>query len=165
MEKGHAIVVQTFGGWPNIYEVQACDHQYWDVNNQCPHYDMRHVPDPNDATKSIGLLPVPEIAEHSGLDRGSKLEAYTSSKRVYLFLDGEPAGCADLPASTVPVGPVSVTFGDVLYHSGVDLTFAYTHQALQVSTRRHFDNMGFKSGMPAPTWDAKRFPCATIPKK
>jgi hypothetical protein len=165
MEKGHAIVVQTFGGWPNVYEVQNCDHQYWDVNNQCPHFDLRHVYDPTDNTKVTALNPIPEIAEHSGLDRASKLEAYTSSKRVYLLLDGQPAGCANLPSSTVPNGPVTVTFGDVLYHSGVDLTFAYTKKALQVSTRRHFDNMGFKSGVPAPMWDEKRFPCTSDAKK
>ncbi len=164
MQKGNSIVIQTFGGWPNTYEVQACDHQYWDVNNQCPRYDLHHVLDPNDATKIVSLTPVGEVGEHGGMDKATKLEAYASSKRVYLFIDGQPSGCADLPSSTVPVGPVTVTYGDVLYHSGVDLTFAYTHTALQVSTRRHFDNLGFKSGVPAPTWDAKRFPCATHAK-
>ena len=164
MASGEALVIQTFGGWPNTYEVQACDHQYWDVNNQCPRYDLHHIFDPNDATKITGLTPVSEIGEHAGMDRGVKLEAYSSSKRVYLMIDGEPAGCADLPATTVAPGPVDVTFGDVLYHSGVDLTFAYTHEALQVSTRRHFDNLGFKSGVPAPMWDEKRFPCATHAK-
>jgi hypothetical protein len=165
MQKGYAIVIQTFGGWPNTYEVQACDHQYWDVNNQCPKYDLHHVYDPNDATKVTGLLPNAEIGEHSGMDRATKLEAYASSKHVFLFMDGEPYGCADLPSSTVPNGPVTMTYGDVLYHSGVDLTFAYTHEALQVSTRRHFDNLGFKSGVAAPEWDFKRLPCATNLKK
>jgi len=78
-----------------------------------------------------------------------------------MFLDGQPYGCANLPTSSVPAGPVTVTFGDVLYHSGVDHTYAFTSKALQVSTRRHFDNLGFKSGMAAPPWDEKRMPCVS----
>jgi hypothetical protein len=165
MQKGFAIVVQTFGGWPNAYQVEVCDHQFWDVNNQCPVYDLYHLPDPKDPMKKIGLLPNAEPAEHAGLDRGTRFELYASSKRIYLFLDGEPYACANLPAASVPPGPVTVTYGDVLYHSGVDTTYAYTKQALQISTRRHFDNLGFKSGSGAPPWDEKRLPCANVLRK
>jgi hypothetical protein len=160
MEFGHALVFQTFGGWPYTFEAQVCDHQFWDVNNQCPRFDSHHVVDANDPDKFVGLLPHPEPGEHSGMDRGTKFDVYASTKRAYWFLDGEPYACADLPAVTVGAGPATVTFGDVLYHSGVDMTFAYTGRALQVATRRHFDNLGFSSGVAAPAWDESRFPCA-----
>jgi hypothetical protein len=165
MQKGHAIVVQTFGGWPNAYQVEVCDHQFWDVNSQCPVYDLYHTLDPLDPGKKTGLQPNAEPAEHVGLDRGTRYEVLTSTKRIYLYLDGEPYACADLPATSVPAGPVTVTFGDVIYHSGVDTTYTYTKQALQIATRRHFDNLGFKSGMAAPAWDEKRLPCAAASRK
>jgi len=161
MKSGYAFVVQTFVDWPNTYQLELCDHKYWDVNDQCPAFDMYHVLDPNDPNKRIGLAPNPEVGEHMGLDRGTIFDVYASTKRVYLFLDGEPYGCANLPSSSVPAGPVTITFGDVLYHSGVDHTYAYTSKALQVSTRRHFDNLGFKSGVSAPMWDEKRMPCVS----
>jgi len=82
---------------------------------------------------------------------------------------------------------VSVTFGDVLYHSVVEqdgpcgdlnetgsvspenppavagqpTTYNYITNNVRFMTRRHFDNLGFKSGVPAPSWDETRFPCAS----
>jgi hypothetical protein len=161
MQEGYALVFQTFGGWPNVFQLEVCDHQYWDVNAQCPAFDSHHILDPNDIESVTGLLPHPEVGEHSGMDRATKLDVYASTERAYWFLDGRPFSCADLPDATVPAGPVTVTFGDVLYHSGVDATFTYTAKALQVSSRRHYDNLGFSSGVPAPEWDESRFPCAT----
>jgi hypothetical protein len=161
MKNGYAFVVQTFVDWPNTFQLELCDHKYWDVNDQCPAFDMYHVMDPNDPNKRIGLAPNAEVGEHMGLDRGTVFDVYASTKRLYMFLDGEPYGCANLPSSSVPAGPVTVTFGDVLYHSGVDHTYAFTSKALQVSTRRHFDNLGFKSGVSAPMWDEKRMPCVS----
>src|SRR5207249_10720720 len=124
-----------------------CDHQFWDVNNQCPVFDLYHVVDPNDPTKRIGLAATNEPGEQVGMDRMTHFEAYISTKRVYLFLNGEPYGCTNLPAVSVPAGPVTVTYGDVLYHSIVDLTFSYTKQYMQTLSRRHYDNLGFKSGV------------------
>jgi hypothetical protein len=42
----------------------------------------------------------------------------------------------------------------------VDNTFTFHKEHMQVEQRRHFDNLGFSSGVAAPTWDEKRFPCA-----
>jgi hypothetical protein len=74
-------------------------------------------------------------------------------------LDGQPYGCADLPTTGVPKGTVTVTFGDVMYHSGVDALFTFTQKHYHFDTVRHFDNLGFKSHVAAPAWDEARFPC------
>jgi hypothetical protein len=160
MENGFALVLQTFAGWPNVYQLEVCDHQFWDVNAQCPAFDMHHVLDPNDPGNVLGLAPNDEVGEHTGLDNSARFEMYASTARVYMYLDGEPYACADLPEGVAKAGPVTVTFGDVLYHSGVDATFAYTAQALQISSRRHYDNLGFKSHVAEPSWDESRLPCA-----
>jgi hypothetical protein len=52
-----------------------------------------------------------------------------------------------------------VTFGDVIYHSGADSVFAFHRAHQQQFAKRHFDNLGFKSGVEAPMWDEGRFPC------
>lgn len=164
MSMGSTLVIETFMDWPNTYQLEVCDHRPWDVNNQCPSYDTYNIADPKDSSKMIGLAPSAEVGEHAGPDRDTVFDVYTSTKRAYLFLDGEPYGCADLPASGVPSGDVTVTFGDVLYHSGVDHLFTFYSKHLHFQTHRHFDNLGFKSGVAAPVWDEKRFPCATTLK-
>jgi hypothetical protein len=165
MQKGYALVLQTFLGWPHVYQLQVCNHQEWDVNSQCPTNDMRYAPDPADPAKNANLQPNSEPGEHAALDRSARFEIYASTKRAYIFLDGEPYGCMNLPAASVPAGPVTVTFGDVIYHSGVDLTFAYTSKDLQIQSRRHYDNLGFKAGVAAPAWDEQRIPCVSVLKK
>jgi hypothetical protein len=160
MVKGHALVLQPFGDYPYSYELQYCDHKNWDVNDQCPRYSFVQRLDPADQNNVTALAPAAEIGEHVGVDLSTRFDIFVSSKRAYVFLDGDPYGCAELPASKVPTGPVTVTFGDVLYHSGADdNTFAFHKKHLQIETRRHFDNLGFKSGLGAPTWDEARFPC------
>jgi hypothetical protein len=93
------------------------------------------------------------------VDRSTRLDAFVSTKRAYVFSDGLPYGCLDLPSAGVPSGAVTVTFGDVIYHSGVDAVFTFHKEHQQIVGKRHFDNLGFKSGAPAPTWDEARFPC------
>jgi hypothetical protein len=159
LPNGNTLIVQTFRDWPYTYHVEVCDHRTWDVNNQCPEFDLYQLRDPNDQNNVVNIAPNAEVGEHAGVDRSTTFDVYASSKRIYLFLDGEPYGCADLPASGVPSGPVTVTFGDVLYHSGVDNLFTYELNHSKIETRRHFDNLGFKSGVDAPSWDSNRFPC------
>jgi hypothetical protein len=91
-----------------------------------------------------------------------------SSNRVYVFLDDTPAGCSLFPAGFSMKGAVTVTFGDVLYHEGAGdericttekpFTFMHTHQCSE--TKRHFDDLAFKSGAAVPPWDETKFPCA-----
>jgi hypothetical protein len=56
---------------------------------------------------------------------------------------------------------VTLSFGDVLYHSGVDHVFAFHEKYMQTVSSRHYDNIGFKSSVVAPPWDEGRFPCVS----
>jgi hypothetical protein len=162
LDQGHTLVIQprSEGGpdldWPVDYQLQVCNMHAWDVNNQCPLYDLHHL-----AGDVMGkLAPNEEVGEHASVDHRITFDVYASTKRVYLFLDHTPYGCADLAAGSMPSGPVTVTWGDVLYHSAVDHTYAFHTAHLQIETRRHFDNLGFSSGVAAPGWDESRLPCA-----
>jgi len=56
----------------------------------------------------------------------------------------------------------------VIYHEGAPdenlcatarpYPFMHAHQCSE--TKRHFDDIAFKSGSAAPAWDESRFPCA-----
>jgi Repeat of unknown function (DUF5648) len=166
---GTTIIVQPKGLSPTHLQVQICDHRTWDVNDQCPQLPI---------FVEGALAPVELPGEHSGTDNAIGIDVYLSSSRIYMLLDGAPYACVDLPATSFedgaiyapPSGSVSVTWGDVLYHSGVDFSsgggaitgnsylFHRTH--MQTVTRRHFDNLGFSSGVAAPEWDETRYPCA-----
>ncbi len=164
LPQGHTLVIQPRGetsAWamyPIDYDLQICNMRTWDVNNQCPQYDLYHLTGADGGITQ--LAPSDEVGEHASVDHRVLFDVYTSSKRTYLFLDGQPYACADLPAGTVPTGPVTVTWGDVLYHSQVDHNFAFHTNHMQIETRRHFDNLGFSSGVAAPSWDETRLPCA-----
>jgi hypothetical protein len=161
LKKGNTLVLETFLDWPNSYELQVCDHRTWDTNEQCPAFDFHRLAKAGGREGEVRLAPNAEVGEHVGMDRSTRFEMYASTKRAYLFLDGEPYGCANLPPSGVPSGAVTVTFGDVLYHSGVDNLFRFAKKHLQIETRRHFDNLGFKSAVAPPPWDEARFPCVS----
>ena len=145
MKSGYAIVVQTFVGWPNTYQARVCDHKYWDVNNQCPAFDMlprarsRTIP-----ARRIGLLRSPEVGEHMRpRSRAPSFDAYTSTKRVYMFLDGQPYGCANLPPRACRRGR-SPSPSATCSTTPASITLRVHPKALQVSTRRHFDNLGLQ---------------------
>jgi hypothetical protein len=108
---------------------------------------------------------VPVIGELYGVDRRVRFDVWASTTRLYASLDGQPLACANL-AVGVPAGPVTVTFGDVLYHSGADLQqppepYDFHMRHMTFETRRHFDELGFKSGVAAPTWDETKVPCSS----
>jgi hypothetical protein len=157
LTEGSTIVVQTRGDWPNELELQVCDHRYWDVNDQCPGFHLHERKD--ELGEVIALEPNAEVGEHTGVDRRTRIDLFLSSRRAYLLLDAQPFACVDLPESGVPSGEVSVTFGDVLYHSGVDHVRGFHARHMLTETERNFDNLGFSSGVPAPAWDEGRFPC------
>jgi hypothetical protein len=159
LKKGNTLVVETFLDWPNSYELQVCDHRTWDTNEQCPAFNFHRLAKSADPDGEVELAPNAEVSEHVGMDRSTHFEVYASTQRAYLFLDGEPYGCAKLPRSGVPSGAVTVTFGDVLYHSGVDEVFRFGQKHMKIETRRHFDNLGFKNGVREPPWDEARLPC------
>jgi hypothetical protein len=161
LEKSKSIIIQTFtdqgtANWPYAYQLQLCDHRTWDVNNQCPTADLYRLGDSNNPT---ALAAAPEVAELTGVDRSTPFEAFLSTTRAYLFLGRKPYACLNLPAKSVPSGAVTVTFGDVLYHSGADHVMAFHEKHQKLFAKRHFDNLGFKSGVPAPAWDEANMPC------
>ncbi|HEX6275958.1 MAG TPA: hypothetical protein VFZ53_23110 [Polyangiaceae bacterium] len=160
----NTIILQTFTSgmpnWPINFDLELCSRRYWEVNDQCPTSQLYQMPsNTDDPNESGGLMPMPEAGELTGVDRSTKLDAFLSTARAYLFIDGQPFGCIELPSTGVPTGEVTITFGDALYHSGVDEVFSFHRDYQQVFARRHFDNLGFKSGAQAPTWDHDRFPC------
>lgn len=162
MAGGTTLIVQTFGLYPARLDIQICDHRDWDVNNQCPRYTTDWA---TDNSTSGNQPPVPLVGELGGVDRRVRFDVWASTQKVYVMLDGQPMACANL-AVGVPPGPATVTFGDVLYHSGVDLadppnTYEFHLKHMLVETRRHFDELGFKSGVPAPSWDEAKVPCAS----
>ena len=163
LETNHTLIVQpraeinTALDYPINYELQVCNLRTWDVNNQCPVYDLYRQMNGKNVQH---LAPADEFGEHASVDHRVVFDVFTTTDRTYLFMDGQPYGCAMLPAGVMPAGPVTVTWGDVLYHSAVDHTYAFHTEHMLVEQRRHFDNLGFSSGVPAPKWDNTRFPCA-----
>lgn len=157
LASGTSVVVEPIGISPTELQIQLCDHRTWEVNNQCPHWDLYHL----DLGGKPMLAPNPEVMDETGVDRTNFFEVYVSTKRVYVWFDEAPYGCVDLPATGMPAGPATVTFGDVLYHSGVDLAdWQPLHKAnYQIVTSRHFSNLGFASHRPLPAWDEARLPC------
>jgi len=161
LTKGTTLLVQTFDAWPIQVQIQVCDHRYWDVNNQCPRFDLLKIGDK--------LAPVDEISEKSGLDWRVRFDVYASTKRVFVYVDGKPYGCADLPGNGLTAGQATVTFADVLYHSGADLEVPWMtfHRGgtanglghMLLTAQRNYDNLGFSSGVAPPPWDFGRFPC------
>jgi hypothetical protein len=167
LPEANTVIVQPFPdegtpNWPFLLQVQVCDHRQWEVNDQCPAEDPFRVRSSPELEKTDILAPVPEVGELTGIDRSTRIDAFVSTLRAYTFLDGKPYSCVNLPAKGVPSGDVTVTFGDVLYHSGVDEVFAYHTNNTKTVARRHFDNLGFKSGVEAPAWNEERMPCVNV---
>lgn len=152
-------IVQVFGGVTEATEVQIefCDHRKWDVNDQCPKLPLYKLNGPGGEF----LTPGPEINGFQGTDRTVRFDVYVSTSRVYVFTNTQPYGCADLPSGKLEAGNATVTYGDVLYHSAVDLEawFPFHVAKMQILTSRHFSNLGFSSNVAQPSWDESRLPC------
>lgn len=156
MTEHRTIVLQPRWQSPNM-ALQVCDHRIWDVNNQCPGYQMNVVRDGNGTP--VRVAPVQPPIEHFHPDVRTRYDLYLSPSRAYVFLDRTPFGCVDLPAGVVPTGEATVAFASVLYHSEVDEALGYTGRAFPRETEVHYDDLGFSSGVIAPAWDEDRFPC------
>jgi hypothetical protein len=160
---GKFVVLQPINDWPTDLQFQVCNGRPWAVNDQCPHFDMFHV-------STDTLPPVQEMGERAAEDRMNHMELYASTTKAYVFFDGQPYGCANLDSSTIPSGNVKVTFGDVVYHTGVDnefvevLSAGFHNKEKLTFGERHFGSLGFSSKVAAPAWDETTIPCATTPK-
>jgi hypothetical protein len=156
---GKSIVIQEIYHWPTQLKVEVCDSRPWEVNNQCPYYDFTFV---GSHTNPSALSNVPVVAEHNGTDRSTRFDVYMSTSKLYLFLDNIPFGCANLPSSSPrgpAAGPVSVTFGDVTYHTSAEEPFGFHLRHMHHESMRHYDNLGFSSAVSAPAWDESILPC------
>ena len=170
---GRSLILQTFGDFPSRVDLEICDHVTWDVNQQCPRFIFRHTFNSSGAIS--GINPIPEEDQFmAAVDAPTKFDLYTSNSRAYIFVNGKPYACANLaansgvsPAPVPPTGPATVTFGDALYHSAADDNFltkmpgSYINRHQQTETNRHFDNLGFSSGVAAPPWNETSLPCSS----
>jgi hypothetical protein len=166
---GNSLLFQAIQGPGTRIELQAIhglvNGHSWDVNNQAP----QHVfvqPDFSNHADAV-IAPDQAVDEHMGADRMTRFDVYVSFDRAYFLLDGAPAGCTLFPPGFSIAGPVTFTVGDVLYHEGAadelvcayQKPFPFLHEHQCTETKRHFDDLGFKSGVPAPSWNATVFPC------
>jgi hypothetical protein len=164
----HTIIAQVFGGSPEL-QIQFCDLRGWGVSQQCGRANIYgfHAGDAN-LTWEEKWLPLPVVGDYAGNDRLVKWDVYASTKRVYLFIEDRPAGCAVLPEGRMPAGPVNVIFGAAGYHIDVDEFVAPEEARHQYWKRyslshidRKFDDLGVKSDATLPAWDESVIPCGT----
>lgn len=168
LERGSTVIVQPFGATTEI-QIQLCKQRTWDVNDQCPEYRLGRSTEfePAYDDNETPWFPAPVPSEVSGFDLPVLFDVYASTSRVYVFMNGDPVGCAELASGTWAEGPASVTLGDVLYHSGVDeeivcddCPHAYLKEHRLTQALRRFDNFGFESGVKAPAWNEVTMPCS-----
>ena len=164
----------------HVLELELCSQRAWQVNNHCPWFLLENADPPS--PKGLGPHDGhPDLFDRLQDDRSTRFDLYVSTARAYAFVDSRPYGCVDFtqrkailpngsPMSPSPAppsaGPVTVTFGDVLYHSGAesgyfDLYSDFHLQHMIYETARHYDYLGFKSNVPQPAWNEAAFPCIT----
>jgi hypothetical protein len=161
-----SIIVQPFGGNPEL-QVEFCDQRGWGVNSQCPQANL-YGGHANSYTETWeeDWTPVPVLGEIGGFDRPVQFDVFASTERVYVLVDGKPAGCAILPEGRMPAGDVTVAFRAVIYHSGIDegvVPEDSGHQYLKrfslTHTDRKLDDFGIDLATSAPEWDEVALPC------
>lgn len=168
LRRGATVIVQPFGATTEI-QIQVCKQRTWDVNDQCPKFRLGRSWEFNAAwgDEKTPWPPAPVAGEVSGFDLPVLFDVYVSTRRVYVFMNGAPVGCGELPDGTWSAGPVTATLGDVLYHSGVDEEvvcrncphrFLREHRLEQ--TLRRFDSFAFRSGAKEPAWNEVTMPCS-----
>jgi hypothetical protein len=158
MVNGGTVIAQVFNDRPTVAQIQFCDRATWAVNAQCPTWDLHVLHDGGDDF----LAPHVEMNGLQGMDRTVVFDVYASTARVYLYTNGEPYGCVDLPAGRLLEGPATVAFGDGLEHSGIDFDapwYPFHAEHTQSFTSRHWSNLSFTSDVPAPSWDEATMPC------
>jgi hypothetical protein len=161
----HTIVAQPFGGGPEM-QVEFCDLRGWGVSQQCAKANIYGFPAGDEVDWTAPWLPLPVVGDYVGMDRLGKIDVYASTRRVYVFLEDRPAGCAVLPEGRMPAGPVNVLFGMAGYHIDID-EFVMSEGATQLYWKRYsathidrkLDDLGIQSGASVPAWDETIMPC------
>jgi Repeat of unknown function (DUF5648) len=172
----NSLLIQTIEGPSLRLETQAIaglvNGAQWNVNNQAPAHELLDF-DNLDLTVAGANMGADPPFEHGGMDRMTRFDAFISSQRLYVFMDGAPAGCTTYPSAFKLSGKVTVTFGNVVYHETADMSamnprlmsFIQRHQYTETS--RQYDDLGFKAGVSRATdpllgtWDETRLPCGT----
>jgi copper chaperone CopZ len=167
-EGGQSIVVQPFGGYQET-QIEYCDTRGWGVSQQCDRanvYGFHAGDDKGDEKQAWTAVPVQ--GNLAGYDRPVQWDVYTSTERVYVFMDGKPAACAVLPAGRMPQGPVTVAYRAVLYHCGIDEAVVpddtghvYEHNYSLCHSDRKLDDLGIELAAPKPAWDESLLPCGS----
>jgi len=108
------------------------------------------------------------MSDRAGLNRPVQFDVYATTHRVFVFVDEEPAGCAELPAGHMPEGPVTVVFGTSSYHLDADDVVTSERTGDQFWRRngvsyiqRNIDELGVELEAGEPAWDFDRLPCGT----
>ncbi len=162
------IVVQPFSSAHEL-QVEFCDGRGWGVSVQCPRANIYgfHVGSYED-TWEEPWVPVPVLGDLAGHDRPVRFDVYASTRRIYVTVDGKPAGCAVLPEGRMPEGAVTPIFGSVIYHGGIDEAVEpetspqqYLRRYSLVHYDRKIDELGISAGVEAPPWDESVLPCGT----
>jgi hypothetical protein len=165
-EGGRTIVVQPFGGYQET-QIEFCDTRGWGVSQQCAQANVygHHAGDYMD-TWEEPWTPMPVQGALAGYDRPVQWDVYASTDRVYVLMDGQPAGCAVLPSGRMPAGPVTVAYRAVIYHSGIDETVVADHTGHVYERNyslshsdRHMDDFGIELSSGPPPWDETAMPC------
>jgi hypothetical protein len=162
------LVVQPFSSAHEL-QIEFCDGRGWGVSVQCPRANLYgyHAGSYEDEWE-VPWNPVPVLGELAGHDRPVRFDVYASTQRVYVTIDGKPAGCAVLPEDRFPEGNVTPIFGAVIYHGGIDESVVpdtspqqYMHRYSLVHYDRKIDDMGIDLAVDAPPWDESLLPCGT----
>jgi hypothetical protein len=169
--KDNTIIVQGFTAGHEL-QVQFCHLRGWGVSQQCDRANIygwhagHETPLPWD--EGVAWTPVPVLGEYAAMDRPVKFDVFASTRRVYLFVEDRPAGCARLPDGQMPQGPVTIVFGTAGYHIEIDESVAPEHSAHGYWQRYHlshvarqFDDLGIRRNVAAPDWNEDLLPCGT----
>jgi hypothetical protein len=153
-----SFVVLASGGLTTPVDLMAdfCDGIAWGPG-ACKAWDLHQI---GGATPF--LAPHFELNGRMGTDRTLRLDAYVSTNRAYVLLDGAPYGCVDFPAGRFVAGQATLIFSDFLYSSSKDFGvpwFPFHSANMHDFDTRHFSNLGFSSHVPAPAWDETLLPC------
>ena len=163
-----SIVVQTHFSFHEP-QIQFCSRRGWGTTAFCPRANLYgfNAGEPDMHWTDERWLPVPVVTDRVGFDRPVQLDVYASTERVYLFIDDQPIGCAQLPADEMPEGAVTVAFGAVVDEPEKDEVIrgepgrTYEREFSPLQSDRRMDDLGIAVGVAEPAWDESRLPCAT----
>jgi hypothetical protein len=165
------IVVQPFTSNHEM-QIQVCNNRGWGVSQQCDRanvygYHAGHD-QPLPWAENIDWTPMPVLGELAGVDRPVKIDVYASTSRVYVLVEGKPAGCAVIPSGQLQAGARNVVFGTSGYHIDIDESVvpdnsphAYWRRFHTNHVERTFDDLGISRRVARPAWDETRMPCGT----